>query len=92
MSDKIKKFPGSFKSRPGGVATIKLECIPLEACDHGWGVEFIVREDTGEVACGCCNANLDAMWVLRKIAPFLDEMKKKQRAKCRHCGRMTQLP
>ena len=90
MGGKVTKFPKSFKARSDGAA-VKLECMSVFDCDHGWGVEYIVREDTGEITCGVCNTKLDAMWVLRKIAPFIEDMRNRQRAKCAHCGKMTRV-
>jgi hypothetical protein len=68
-------------------------------------VTYIIREGETEVGCGHCNARLDPMWVLKKLAGLenrwararetyqqeMGRLKERSRTKCHNCGKMTRI-
>ena len=75
-----------------------------QKCKH-INVEYIVDPSEKEVECGACGTKLNPIWVLQKLAAndsryqnmfrlYLEtkeDLKKRVRTKCLHCGKMTPI-
>ena len=74
MSKKPIPFPGKYK--PPGAVTPKIvydEAVDWRACDHQWGLDYIVDEATGTVTCGACKEKLNPIWVLKHLSFLIEE-------------------
>lgn len=71
-------------------------------CEHK---KFIIDSKKAEVECADCKTLLNPMWVLEKLCEketrymrrkneyiaLLNELSKKKKCKCKHCGKFTDI-
>lgn len=99
MDSNIIGFP-QFGDKPQK-ALIKAPRYPIK-CKHG---EFIVDDQLDTVECGKCGEKLSPVWVLLQFADkdsdirrrfatneaLVEEIQKKTKCKCEHCGKLTKI-
>lgn len=102
--DKVKRFPGRFKSPMPQDRTLVFprEIGKPDRCRHE---HFIIDEAKAEVECGGCGEKLNPMWVLGNLCSrdhrfhqahkTYDEqmavLASRSRTKCSNCGKMTRI-
>lgn len=104
--DKITKLPVRFKNALPEERSLAFlhEVGKRQPCNHLFAT-YLIGDGDAEVTCGRCDAKLDPMWVLHKLAihdrrmaenteRYRDETKRlaeRSRTKCDHCGKMTRI-
>lgn len=111
--DNVTKLPVNFKVPPTDDGPMLKIVSGIGSCNHSFSViqgkiinaKYLIREGETEVECSLCEAKLDPMFVLRKLAheetkwersrhTYQEEMKRlggRRSTKCDHCGKMTRI-
>lgn len=104
--DKVTQLPVRFKAQAPSERSMLLPFeVVKTGCDHRYGVQYVIDESEAEVKCSGCQAKLNPMWVLARLANddrrfleaharYTDEMKRlseRSKTKCRCCGKMTTI-
>lgn len=104
----VTRLPVAYKSQgPEGRTLVMPQELPSTAtdCDHYFGAKYLVDEAKAHVECSKCGAQLNPMWVLKRLCmkdstfhaaakryqAELSELTARSRTSCQHCGKMTRI-
>jgi hypothetical protein len=106
-AENVTRLPVQFKSQgpEGRTIVAPSEVGRAGQCSHYYGVKYIVDEAKSHVECSGCGAQLNPMWVLKRLTikdstfheaakryqAELAELSERKRTGCEHCGKMTRI-
>lgn len=101
MVEKVTRLPVRSKDHD---SAIKLKVYEPGNCQH-IGVTYYYSDAEKNITCGGCGAQLNPIWVVgqfaraesrwnearRRYKETMQELDRRIRCKCQHCGKMTRI-